>query len=227
MIAIAGLRMYEEVGSVVLSVRDLDHGIAASVHRHRGSQHPSIRTDTRGYQTHYSAADRAVLPWLTERGEPSLLAEIENAPLTREYFGDLLLALQNTFLYDDAALCFLPRAAGAEIVGEVADMLVRCDGVRRVLCAAIVGEDLLVSVRTRRGFDKAIYLLQKTLTGLGSAGGHAHRAGGKIPDVGRGQKITDHLHNELRNRWLSACNISHRRGTRLIAKREIIENLGS
>ncbi|HRX77451.1 MAG: DHH family phosphoesterase [Planctomycetaceae bacterium] len=182
----------------------------------------AIRTETCGYETHYSALDRAILPWLTERGEPALLAEIENAPLTREYFGDLLLALQSTFLYDDAALCFLPRAAGAEIVGEIADMLIRCEGIRRVLCAAVIGDDLLLSARTQRRFGSAVQLLVQTVDGLGGAGGHAHRAGGKIPGVGRGSRISGSLHDDLRSRWLTACGVGRKRGTRLIAKSEIV-----
>ena len=30
--------------------------------------------------------------------------------------------MQSTFAYDAAAICFLPRAEGAEIIGEVADL---------------------------------------------------------------------------------------------------------
>jgi nanoRNase/pAp phosphatase (c-di-AMP/oligoRNAs hydrolase) len=187
----------------------------------------AIRTETCGHETHYSALDRAILPWLSERGEPAILAEIENAPLARDYFGDLLLALQSTFIYEGAALCFLPRAAGAEIVGEVADMLIRCEDIDRVLCGAIVGEDLLLSARTQRGFGSAVNLLSKTLDGLGGAGGHAHRAGGKIPGVGRGAKIAEDLHDKLRSRWLAACGTVRKRGTRLVAKREIAEHLES
>lgn len=187
----------------------------------------AIRTETCGYETHYSQLDRSILPWLTERSEPALLAEIANAPLKKEYFGDLLLALQNTFLYDDAALCFLPRAEGAEIVGEIADMLVRCENIHRVLCAAIVGNDLLISTRTQRGYGSAVNLLVETLDGIGGAGGHTHRAGGKIPGVARGDRITDDLHHELKSRWLDACGVDRKRGTRLVAKREIVENLES
>ncbi len=182
----------------------------------------AFRSETCGHETQVSQLDRSILPWLTERGEPALLAEIQNAPLTRDYFSDLLLALQNTFLYDDAAICFLPRASGAEIVGEVADMLIRCTDIRRVLCAAIVGHDLLLSARTFPGFGNATQLLVTTLTGLGNAGGHAHRAGGKISLVDR-QK--ESVQDELRQRWLSACGVVRKRGTRLIRKREIIDSL--
>ena len=185
----------------------------------------AIQTETCGHETHYSALDRTMLPWLTEHSEPSLLAEIQNAPLSQDYFGDLLLALQSTFVYGDVALCFLPRAAGAEIVGEVADLLIRCEVIRRVLCAAIVGQDLLISARTQRAAGNAARLLIETLDGLGGAGGHTHRAGGKIAGVGRGTKIAESLHDDLRNRWLTACGVTRKRGTRLLAKREIVENL--
>lgn len=68
-------------------------------------------------------------------------------------------------------------------------------------------------------------LLQTTLMGLGGGGGHLHRAGGKISNVGGTEKAIEELREELRGRWLAACNVTRRRGTRLIAKREIVENL--
>jgi len=183
----------------------------------------AIRTETRGHETHYSRLDRTVLLWLTGRADPSALAEIESAPLSLEYYGDLVLALQSTFLYDDVAFCLLPRASGPEIVGEVADLLVRGQPIWRVLCAAVVGEDLLLSVRTEHEEDDAAQLAQKTLAGLGQGGGHRHRAGGKIPGIG--PKITESLEEEIRNRWLAACKVDRQRGTRLVPRRDIVENL--
>lgn len=185
----------------------------------------AVRTETRGSGTRHSRLDRSMVRWLSERSDPELLAEIENAPLSPAYFGDLILALQNTFLYDDAAFCLLPRAEGPEIVGEVADLLIRCQGVTRVLCGAVVGEDLLVSVRTKEKRDNATRLIQETLRDMGHGGGHAHRAGGKVPRVAHNHKLAEPLEDELRTRWLAACNIDRRRGTRLVALREIVRNL--
>jgi nanoRNase/pAp phosphatase (c-di-AMP/oligoRNAs hydrolase) len=185
----------------------------------------AIRTETCGSETEHSALDRSVVKWLTDFADPTLLAEIENAPLERDYFADLVLAMQRTFVYDDAALCFLPRASGAEIVGEVADLLVRCRDIRRVLCAAIIGDDLLLSSRTERGAGSAADLLQATLDGLGGCGGHAHRAGGKVRNVSQASKAAGDLHDELRRRWLAACQVDRQRGTRLVPRREIVEHL--
>jgi nanoRNase/pAp phosphatase (c-di-AMP/oligoRNAs hydrolase) len=185
----------------------------------------AIRTETFGCQTHYSRLDRSATVWLTRRANLSRIAEIENATLSRAYFDNLVLALQNTFVYDEAAFCLLPHAENAEIVGEVADLLIRCQGVRRVLCGAVVRRDLVVSVRTERGGDDATALVAKTLEGLGHGGGHQHRAGGKVSNVTRGRKLPDDFENVLKGRWLDACGVSRRRGERLVARREILGNL--
>jgi nanoRNase/pAp phosphatase (c-di-AMP/oligoRNAs hydrolase) len=182
----------------------------------------AIRTETMGSETRHSRLDRSIILWLTARSEPELIAEIENAPLVRDYFGDLVLAMQSTFLYDDAAFCLLPRAHCAEIVGEVADLLIRCQGVGRVLCGALVDHDIVFSARTEDDAEHAARLLQRFLNGIGFGGGHAHRAGGKIPAT---PKMTEDLENELRARWLQACNVDRQRGTRLVPKREIVDNL--
>ena len=185
----------------------------------------AIRTETCGSETYHSRLDRSVVKWVAQLADPELLAEIQNAPLEPEYFGDLSLAMQGTFVYDDAAICLLPRAHGAEIVGEVADLLVRCRGIRRVLCAAIISDDILISVRTEKGGENAARLLQSTLNGLGGCGGHEHRAGGKISEGAKDAKATEELQETLRARWLKACKVDQSAGTRLVARREIVENL--
>ncbi|MHB8864641.1 MAG: DHH family phosphoesterase [Pirellulaceae bacterium] len=185
----------------------------------------AIRSETCGIETDHSKLDRSIVTWLTEMADPTLLAEIENAPLEPEYYGDLVLAMQNTFVYGNTALCFLPRAFGAEIVGEVADLLIRCRGIHHVLCAAVVGPDLVVSARTDRDCEDAAQLLEATLHGIGGCGGHEHRAGGKVPNVVVQSRVRPEILEQLRSRWLAACRVTRQRGTRLVARREIFENL--
>ncbi|MHB8969524.1 MAG: DHH family phosphoesterase [Pirellulaceae bacterium] len=183
-----------------------------------------IQTETQGSETHYSPLDRRMVTWLVKYADPGKLAEIGNAPLPPEYFSDLVLALQSTFAYDEAAICFLPRAEGPETVGEVADLLVRCEGIQKVLCGGEVGEDLFISVRTDREAGNATELVQQVLAGLGLGGGHEHRAGGRIR-LGQCPLNGEQLTDELRNRWLAACGSDRQRGTRLVARREIVKNL--
>jgi nanoRNase/pAp phosphatase (c-di-AMP/oligoRNAs hydrolase) len=178
----------------------------------------AVRTETRGSEFRYSPLDHEILVWLTERAEPELLAEIESAPLAREYYADLVAALREAVIYRDAAFCLLPRAAGPEIVGEIADLLVRCQGLRSVFCAAVCDGNLVVSVRTDNHGDNATDLLRSTFAGQGGCGGHAHRAGGEIPHVGNDLQAAAGLCRELTARWLKACGIdADARGTPLLA----------
>jgi len=184
----------------------------------------AINTETTGWQAVFSPTDRKAISWLNDFYDPAWFSDIQNAPLTRDYFGDLLLALEKTFIYEDAALCFLPRATGPEIAAEVADLLLRCKGVERVLCAAVVGEDLLISARTSRAGGDAVSLLTKTLKKIGFSGGHRHRAGGKVPGLETRAKV-DEMQTLLRGQWLAACGIQQSRGSRLVALKEIVTNL--
>jgi nanoRNase/pAp phosphatase (c-di-AMP/oligoRNAs hydrolase) len=185
----------------------------------------AMKTETSGGQTSYSSLDRQMLNWLTRRADPELLAEIEDAPLSRNYYSDLVLALQNTFLYDDIAFCMLPRAEGPEIVGEVADLLIRCREIQRVFCGAMVEEDVLISVRTAKENGNATELVRKTLEGIGHGGGHVQRAGGKVPGICLGDRVPYDVVEELKARWLAACGVERQRGTRLIRKQEIVRHL--
>ncbi len=185
----------------------------------------AIRSETRGSETSYSPLDSEMVVWLTERADPELLAAIESAPLSMEWYSDLALALQCTTLFDDVALCFLPKAEGPEIVGEIADLLVRGKGIRRVLCAAVVNRDLLISVRTTPDAEDACTLVIKTVGELGSGGGHGRRAGGKIPNIASDEKGLEQLEASLREQWLRACGAVGRTPRQLISWRDIVEHI--
>jgi nanoRNase/pAp phosphatase (c-di-AMP/oligoRNAs hydrolase) len=184
----------------------------------------AIQTDALGWRA-FVRADHRLIAWASRFADYSKLAAVQMAPLRRDYYGDLLMALKSTFLYDDIAVCFLPRAMGQEIVGEVADLLIRCDTVNRVLCAAVVGEQVLLSVRTTDRGGDANALVRRLLRGCGRGGGHVHRAGGKLTAPARGEQVSDETQSELRSRWLEVCGVDQSRGIRLVSRREILNDL--
>jgi nanoRNase/pAp phosphatase (c-di-AMP/oligoRNAs hydrolase) len=184
----------------------------------------AIRTEACGHQPPLTRTDRAVLSWLSARADHEKLSAIANAPLRRGYFGDLLLALENTFVYDDCAVCWLPRAEGAETVGELADLLIRCEQIRRALAAAHLEDAIVLSARSAPGAGDAAEVLQSAVEGLGHGGGHEHRAGGKVWLADREGGV-DASFAEIKRRWLQACGASSERGTRLVARRDILEHL--
>lgn len=183
-----------------------------------------IRTDAAG-RTDVSRGDQRAVRWLSQLADFKKLADIETAPLSRAYFADLLLALEDTLTYGDAALCFLPQANGPEIVGEVADLLIRCADVRRVLCAAVVRDDVLLAVRTTEDGGDAAELVRQVVCDIGHGGGHRQRAGGKLSIRRPAPGVPANLQGELRERWLAACGTDSQRGTRLVPPREIAKHL--
>lgn len=175
----------------------------------------AIRTETCGNEFHHTPLDRSIILWLTNAANPKWLAEIDNAPLPQTYYGDLTFALQHTLLFGDTAFCLLPRAQGQEIVGEVADVLIRGKGIKRVFCGAAIAGDLFCSVRTQADSDSAAHLVKATLKGLGNGGGHSHRAGGKVANFTE-SSIKEKLEDELRERWLQVCEVQDQKGRLLV-----------
>ncbi len=184
----------------------------------------AIRTEMIGTHKALSRLDQYSLRWLSGFADYDVLSQIENPPLPRHYYEELLLGLENVLIYADSGVCFLPRITAPELVGEFADLLIRCDGLHCVLCGGRLGDDFLLSARSRGDEHAALVLLDQVLRDLGHSGGHLHRAGGKICVPACGKNV-DELEQELRERWLDACNVTTRRGKRLVTRKEILRRL--
>jgi nanoRNase/pAp phosphatase (c-di-AMP/oligoRNAs hydrolase) len=184
-----------------------------------------IRTETKAGQTEYSELDHDMLSWATRLANPSDVAAIEDAPLNLTYFSDLTLAMQSTFLHGSTAFCILPQCQGPEVVGEVADLLVRCDAISNVFCGALYKGRFVCSVRTEDHDKDASKIAVKVLEGLGHGGGHPHRAGGLIKDLPKESRGRQAIFRELKRRWLSACKQPVARSTRLVSKSSIVGHL--
>ncbi|WP_141731014.1 diadenylate cyclase [Oligoflexus tunisiensis] len=168
----------------------------------------AIRSECGGGSVTFSTLDRRMFNWVSRYAQADVLTEIEEAPLPRAYFRDLTHALQSTRLVQGMAFCMLPSVAAPETVGEVADLLIRCQGIEAALCAGRNGEKILLSSRTHRESRKdASHLVHKVVEGLGHSGGHEHRAGGLIP-LHHGDHQDDQLASDIQKRWFLACGVA-------------------
>ena len=160
--------------------------------------------------------DRGAFSWLAHRADYNLLAAIQTAPLPRSHYRDLRSALNGAVVFQDSVFCFLTRVEGPETVGELADLMIRCEGMERALCAGVVGSDVLVSVRSTPNGTDASQIVRKCLRGFGQGGGHQNRAGGRIPCQGKSSQARKELGETLRSRWLQACNLPDDGGSLLV-----------
>ncbi|MBL8732441.1 MAG: DHH family phosphoesterase [Planctomycetes bacterium] len=139
-----------------------------------------IKTDTADLSRNVSKLDLEASEFLSARMDRQKLAAITNPRLPVAYFQTLKDALSKVRLYDGLSLCSLGRTTSAEMVAEVADLLLRMEGVRAVFCGGLVGSSYYVSVRTEMGID-AWSLIKAGMEGeAGSCGGHGSVAGGSI-----------------------------------------------
>jgi nanoRNase/pAp phosphatase (c-di-AMP/oligoRNAs hydrolase) len=174
-----------------------------------------IRTDTADLSRNVSALDERAWEFLSPRIDRKKLAAITNPRLPVAYFQALKQALSKVRMYDGLTLCSLGRTSSAEMVAEVADMLLRMEGVRAVFCGGLVGSSYYVSVRTEMGTD-AWSLIRAGLEGeQGSCGGHGSVAGGSVALDSTDSRALRRLERRLERNVLDAMGASGGNAARL------------
>lgn len=167
-----------------------------------------IRTDTADLSRNVSDLDLRAFEFLSPHIDRQKLAAITNPSLPVAYFRTLKDALTKVRLYDGLALCSLGRTTSAEMVAEVADLLLRMEGVRAVFCGGLVGQSYYVSVRTAVGGD-AWSLIRAGIDGEGgSCGGHGSVAGGSITLDSADSRALRRLERRLERNVLRAMGVS-------------------
>jgi nanoRNase/pAp phosphatase (c-di-AMP/oligoRNAs hydrolase) len=69
------------------------------------------------------------------------------------------------------------------VVAEVADYLIRLEGVETVLSMGHYNDEVILSLRTTSNLLNAGEIGRRLVAGRGTAGGHAMMAGGKLVNV--------------------------------------------
>jgi len=167
-----------------------------------------IKTDTADLSRNVSDQDLRAYDYLFPHVDRQRLVSITCPRLPHAYFQTLKDALTKVRLYDGVTLCSLGRTPSAEMVAEVADLLLRMEGVRAVFCGGLVSGSYYVSVRTEVGGD-AWRLIRDAMEGEdGTCGGHGSVAGGTI-HLGSGDSRTlKRLERRLERNILRSMGVS-------------------
>jgi nanoRNase/pAp phosphatase (c-di-AMP/oligoRNAs hydrolase) len=139
-----------------------------------------IKTDTSGLIRGAAPADVAAFLYLQPLIDPAALLEIEQAQVPLAYFRQLYAAVRTAQVYQDVVIADLGTMAYPDIAGEVADLLLRLEGMQWSACLGVYDDVLVLSVRTRRKRGGAGRLVEAVVGGDGTAGGHGMAAGGQI-----------------------------------------------
>ncbi|MFQ5599602.1 MAG: bifunctional oligoribonuclease/PAP phosphatase NrnA [Candidatus Krumholzibacteriia bacterium] len=163
----------------------------------------AIKSETQDLGVEANEVDREVYFHLFPKVDPQVLFEITHPRVSLEYFrivGDLT---RKTMLYDFAAVTYIGRVSNPDFVAEMADMLMRLEGIEWALCMGAHNGDLILSLRTSRKGGGAGQMIQRIVRGLGKAGGHGMMAGGKVRQVPEDSKSRLNLVSIMRVRFLT------------------------
>lgn len=164
-----------------------------------------IKTDTKGLSRDTSAADVGAYFYLLQYADVDAVVEIETAQVPAVYFKNLAQAMQSARLYDGIVISYLGVSEYPDLTAEVADLLLRLEGVTWVVCMGAFEGSLYLSVRARDEAADAEKLAREIIGESGSAGGRNTLAGGQISLDGQD---VDELVDQIRHRALKYLDVS-------------------
>jgi nanoRNase/pAp phosphatase (c-di-AMP/oligoRNAs hydrolase) len=140
-----------------------------------------IRSDTQDLGRESTRSDLEAFLDLYPLANARALGRIVQAPLPRSYFSKLRIALDRATVYGDRIVSFLGDLDSQEMVAESADLLLRAEDVKWVMCLAVIDGWLHLSLRTTDRDRHAGHIARNLGGRIGFGGGHQALAAAQIP----------------------------------------------
>jgi nanoRNase/pAp phosphatase (c-di-AMP/oligoRNAs hydrolase) len=170
-----------------------------------------IKTDTLGLVRGVSPADVAAYFYLQPRIDVEALVEIERAQVPAEYFSRLDAALHTARVYENLITSYIGPMGHPDLAAEMADLLLRLQGMRWAICMGVYRSELILAVRSQSRRVGAGQLVRAIVGHDGMAGGHGTMAGGNVPLNGRNPERTA---EELGQRARQYLGMAETKGSR-------------
>jgi nanoRNase/pAp phosphatase (c-di-AMP/oligoRNAs hydrolase) len=154
-----------------------------------------IKTDTLGLVRGAGPADVAAYFYLQPRIDLEALVEIERAQVPLDYFARLDAALHTARVYDSLIIIsYVGPMRHPDLAAEMADLLLRLQGMRWAICMGVYKGALILAVRSQSRRVGAGQLVRAIVSNEGTAGGHGTMAGGHVPLRGQNpERMADQL----------------------------------
>jgi nanoRNase/pAp phosphatase (c-di-AMP/oligoRNAs hydrolase) len=173
-----------------------------------------IRSDTQDLGRDCIEADIRAGQDLFILANKRALSDIQRGHVQRSYYQLLARALANTQVYEDAAVSSLGDLGHADMISEVADLLLRDDVISAVMCFGFCDNQLCISIRTRDPERRSDHLIHRVVSRLGTGGGHPNYAGGQVPV--KNPERREALQTQVTRRFLKALKLDARAGAGLL-----------
>jgi nanoRNase/pAp phosphatase (c-di-AMP/oligoRNAs hydrolase) len=175
-----------------------------------------IRSDTQDLGREATKVDIEALESLYPLANKRMLSEIQRGSVQREYWRMLAEALKHATIYGDCVIADLGATDNPDMIGEVADLLLRDENIYCTICCGLYADKLLLSVRTEPGKRRADKIARTLAARKGTGGGHDTYAGGQISVAGMTKEQVGRLKKVLVHRALCAIGADPEKGIKLI-----------
>ncbi len=177
-----------------------------------------IRSDTQDLGRESTQADIEAMEALYPLANKRMLSQIQQGRVPSAYYQMLTTALANTELYEHCLICGIGDIDNPDMIGEVADLLLRHEEVDWAMCYGFYNDQLLISLRTQDKRLDAGNVVRNIVRRLGTGGGHATMAGGQISLHTDEQSAPQRARLErlVRERFLKSLGIKTRKGQSLV-----------
>jgi len=177
----------------------------------------AIKSETQDLGRDWVKADRDAYLHLLPLANNRILYKITHPKVPRDYFLSYNRAIENSRVYGDVLVFNLYGVDNPDIVAEMADFLLRVEGIEVVLGLGNYQQEEVLSLRTSSTEVVAGELIQGIMRDLGTAGGHHMTAGGQIRPLAADRDVQRELEKSLTRRLLDELGRDKQRGKRLIS----------
>lgn len=176
----------------------------------------AIKSETQDLGREWSKADREAYLKLLPLSNNQILYNIIHPQVSRNYFSTFATALKNARVYGEMLVFNLQKVENPDLVAELADFLLRQQGVNYVLGMGWFNKTQILSMRSLNPEAKLGLIIQEMVAGIGTAGGHGMVAGGQVRDIAEDEQTQQDLEKILIERMFPALNLARIPGEPLI-----------
>lgn len=176
-----------------------------------------IRSDTQDLGRETIKADMDAIYFLYPLANKRMLSQIQRGSFDREYFQLLANALKNARIYQNSVIITsLGEVNNPDMIGEVADLLLREDNATCTICYGFSDQKILISIRTTNENMEVDKMIHSIVGKNGTGGGHKTYAGGQIPLNDLSKSATAKLEQQLYKKFLKILRLPEHPYTKLI-----------
>ena len=163
----------------------------------------AIKSETQDLGREANLPDREAYLRLFPLANKRIIFLITHPKLPVEYFMMMNSALRHTLIYDTALVSNLGEISFPEVVAEMADFLVRLEGIETAFCLGHYAGSMILSLRTTRSDLHLGTMMRRIVADLGTGGGHGMTAGGKIATIPDDEEALNDVAELLTTRLLA------------------------